>query len=85
MPMDIHEIMENWRPGIFKEFVDEIIESFSSQRASGPIFEKFNDLLLESACATRRVAEFDERLAAKMCGLLLETLLVMLGILMHLT
>jgi hypothetical protein len=79
--MDIHDIMENWRPGRFKEFVDEIIESFSSQRASGPIYEKFNDLLLESAWATRRVAEFDERLAAKMYGLLLEILLEMLRIL----
>jgi hypothetical protein len=79
--MDIHEIIENWRPGRFKKFIDGIIEPFSSQRASGPIYEKFNDLLLESAWATRRVAEFDERLVAKMSGMFLETLLEMLRIL----
>jgi len=61
--MDINDAIENWSPERFKKFVDGIIETLSSDHRRGP-FGRFHDLLLELAWATRRVAEFDERLAA---------------------
>jgi hypothetical protein len=44
-------------------------------------FEKFSDLLLEAMWASRRVAEYDERLGARVYGLYLEVSLEMLKIL----
>jgi hypothetical protein len=71
--MDTYEIMENWKPGRFKEFVDAVIENMSKSPKPDPLFEKFNDLLLKIAWASRRVADVDEVLAARIYGLVMET------------
>jgi hypothetical protein len=77
--MDIHQIMENWKPGRFKAFVDSAIERFAETGAD-PGFEHFRELLFETAWAARRVADLDERLAARVYGLALEVPLEMLSI-----
>ncbi len=78
--MDIHELMENWKPGRFKEFVDGVIEEMSKSEKPEPLYEKFTDLLLEIAWTSRRVADLDEKLAARFYGLAMEIELEMLKI-----
>ena len=79
--MDIHEIVENWKPGRFTQFIDDVIETYSESKEPEPLFEKFSDLLLEAMWASRRVAECDERLGARVYGLFVEVPLEMLRIL----
>jgi hypothetical protein len=78
--MDIHDIMENWKPGRFTKFVDDVIEQLSHSSLIQPPYEKFGDLLLETAWTARKAAELDERLGAKVYGLAIEVPLEMLKI-----
>lgn|GEM_PF-3084974 len=73
--IEIHEIMENWRSGRFTEYADGVIERLSASRSGSLLFGRFNDLMLETAWTARRVAELDERLAAKAYGLVVEVIL----------
>ncbi len=73
--MEIHEIMENWRPGRFIDYIDRVIERLSAAGSGSRFFGRFDDLMLETAWTSRRVAELDERLAAKTCGLLVDLIL----------
>jgi hypothetical protein len=75
-----HEIMESWEAGRFKDFVDGVIEKMSKSAYPEPLYAKFHDLLLEIAWTSRRVADLDERLAARFYGLSVEAELEMLRI-----
>jgi hypothetical protein len=67
--------MENWTPGRFTHFIDDVIERQSAPKTVEQFFERFNDLLLETAWAVRSIAELDERLAARVYGLVLDVIL----------